>query len=70
MAKKILRMFGGELVPSSSLPRWIADELKEEGLISAVTRGSRYSYRLTDVEACSRYIKDKYPSGTAFERRI
>ena len=70
IARKVLRMFGGESLPSSSLPHWIADELKEEGLISAVARGSRYSYRLTDVEACRRYVKDKYTSGTALERWI
>ena len=70
IARKVLRMLGGELLPSSSLPHWIADELKEEGLISAVTRGSRYSYRLTDIETCRRYIKDKYTSGTALERWI
>lgn len=63
-------MLEGEPIPSSLLPRWIVDELKEEGLLSAVTRGSRYSYRLTDIEACSKYIKDKYTSGTALERWI
>lgn len=63
-------MLGGEPLPSSSLPRWIADELREEGLITVIARGSRYSYRLTDVEACRRYVKDRYTSGTALERWI
>lgn len=63
-------MLGGETIPSSSLPRWIVDELKEEGLITAVTRGSRNSYRLTDADACDRYIRDNYTSGTAIERWV
>lgn len=70
MAKKLLRMLKGETIPSSSLPRWIVDKLKEEGLIAAVIRGSRHSYRFTDVEACARYIGDNYTAGTSLERWI
>ena len=34
------------LIPSSLFPRWFADELKEEGLLSVITHGSRNSYLL------------------------
>lgn len=67
VANRLLRMLGGETVPSSSLPRWIVDELKEEGLITALTRGSRNSYRLTDADACRRYVTDNYTNGVPLE---
>ena len=35
VAKKLLYMLEGRALPSSSLPRWIVDELRIEGLITA-----------------------------------
>ena len=64
VAKKLLYMLEGRTIPSSSLPRWIVDELRIEGLITGITSGSRISYRLTDSVAFSRYISDNYTSGT------
>ena len=70
VAKKLLYMLEGRTIPSSSLPRWIVDELRIEGLITGITSGSRISYRLTDSVAFSRYISDNYTSGTSLERWI
>lgn len=60
VAKKLLYMLEGRTLPSSSLPRWIVDELRIEGLITGITNGSRVSYRLTDTVAFGRYISDNY----------
>lgn len=70
IAKKLLYMLEGRTLPSSSLPRWIVDEFRIEGLITGITSGSRISYRLTDSVAFSRYISDNYTSGTSLERWI
>lgn len=70
LAKKLLLMLEGGIVPSSSLPRWIVDELRVEGLITGITRGSRISYRVTDAGSCKRYIADNYTSGTSLEKWI
>ena len=70
VAKKLLLMLEGGTVPSSSLPRWIIEELREEGLITGITRGSHISYRMLDAEVCSRYIAGNYTSGTSLERWI
>ena len=58
VARKLLYMLEGKTLPSSSLPRWIVDELRIEGLITGITNGSRVSYRLTDSVAFGRYISD------------
>jgi hypothetical protein len=34
ICRKVLRLIQGETLPSSLFPRWFADELKEEGLLS------------------------------------
>lgn len=60
----------GETLPSSLFPRWFADELKEEGLLSVITHGSRNSYRLLNVEASIRYVKNKYTGGAELSRWI
>ena len=70
IAKKLLYILEGRTLPSSSLPRWIVDEFRIEGLITGITSGSRISYRLTDSVAFSRYISDNYTSGTSLERWI
>ena len=41
IAKKLLYMLEGRTLPSSSLPRWIVDEFRIEGLITGITSGSR-----------------------------
>ena len=51
IAKKLLYILEGRTLPSSSLPRWIVDEFRIEGLITGITSGSRISYRLTDSVA-------------------
>lgn len=70
VARKLLHMLEGGTVPSSSLPHWIVDELRLEGLLTGITSGSRVSYRLTDEVAFSRYIADNYTSGNSLERWI
>ena len=70
VARKLLYMLEGKTLPSSSLPRWIVDELRIEGLITGITNGSRVSYRLTDSVAFGRYISDNYTYGTSLERWI
>lgn len=70
ICRKVLRLIQGETLPSSLFPRWFADELKEEGLLSVITHGSRNSYRLLDVEASIRYVKNKYTGGAELSRWI
>lgn len=70
IAKKLLRMLKGETVPSSSLPHWIVEVLKGEGLITGITRGSNIVYRITDTVAFRRYIADNYTSGKSLEKWI
>ena len=70
VAKKLLYMLDGRTLPSSSLPRWIVDELRIEGLITGITICSRISYRLTYSVAFDRYISDNYTFGTSLERWI
>lgn len=69
ICRKVLRLIQGETLPSSLFPRWFADELKEEGLLSVITHGSRNSYRLLDVEASIRYVKNKYTGGAELSRK-
>lgn len=38
IAKKLLYILEGRTLPSSSLPRWIVDEFRIEGLITGITR--------------------------------
>lgn len=70
ICRKVLRLIQGETLPSSLFPRWFADELKEEGLLSVITHGSRNSYRLLNVEASIRYVKNKYTGGAELSRWI
>lgn len=70
ICRKVLRLIQGETLPSSLFPRWFADELKEEGLLSIITHGSRNSYRLLNVEASIRYVKNKYTGGAELSRWI
>lgn len=70
IGRKVLRLMQGETLPSSAFPRWFADELKEEGLLSVITHGSRNSYRLLNVEACIRFVENKYTGGAGLSRWI
>lgn len=48
--KKIGRMLEGEALASSVLPQWMADELKQEGLLGVTANGSRKVYRIIDAD--------------------
>lgn len=50
IAKKIGRMLEGEALASSVLPQWMADELKQEGLLGVTANGSRKVYRIIDAD--------------------
>ena len=63
IAKKISRMLDGEALASSALPQWMADELKQEGLLGVTANGSRKVYRTIDADACVRYVKNRYTGG-------
>lgn len=68
VARKVARLLQGETLPSSSFPRWLADELQAEGLMTVVTHGSRIAYRLLNVDASIQYIKNKYTGGAELSR--
>lgn len=52
-------LLAGEQVTGSKLSSKLVDELMAEGLLSVVTRGSRKSYRVRNIEALKRYLIDK-----------
>ncbi len=70
IAEKINRMLNGEALASSALPQWIADELRQEGLLSVASQGSRKSYRVIDADACVRYIMSRYTGGAELDQWI
>lgn len=70
IARKMLRLLGGERLPASMLPAWITDELTEEGLLCAVSHGSRRSYRVLDGSALEDYLRRRYTGGADLSRWI
>lgn len=61
--EKIMQMLKGQSVPSSSFPQWLANELKREELLNAVSHGSRVSYLVSNPQSCRLYLKNKYTAG-------
>ena len=63
----IQALIAGEQVADSKLSSKLRDELLAEGLLSVISRGSRKSYRVRDVEALKRFLIDKDESYRVFE---
>lgn len=61
--EKVIRMLKGQSVPSSSLPPWLAKELRGEDLLTAVSHGSRVSYLLSNLQSARNYFKNRYTAG-------
>lgn len=66
----IQALIAGEQVADSKLSSKLRDELLAEGLLSVISRGSRKSYRVRDVEALKRFLIDKDESYRVFEMRM
>lgn len=67
-ARKIQRMLEGATVPSSSFPFRLAEDLRDEGVLEAVVRGSTCAYRAGDVEALRQCVERRYTGGVALSR--
>ena len=52
MARLVLKMLGGELIPYTKFDGLIANRLMDEGIITIVPRGSKRSFRMIDPEGC------------------
>lgn len=67
MARMVLKMLGGELIPYTKFDGLIANRLMDEGIITIVPRGSKRSFRMIDPEGCRIYISQNYTSGMELE---
>ena len=63
-------MLEGEQIPSSTLPKSVAMDLRNEDLLGAVSHGSRASYYLIDSAATRQYIESRYLNGNSIENWI
>ena len=59
ISASIQALISGETVASSKLSKGLLRELMNEGLLQIITRGSRKSYRVRDIDALKRYLIDK-----------
>lgn len=55
----IQALIAGEQVAGSKMNSKLLDELLAEGLLLVIRRGSKKSYRASDIEALKRYLIDK-----------
>ena len=69
-AKKLLRMLDGEQIPSSSLPKTIVSDLRNEDLLGVVSHGSRSSYYLLKRNEARQYLENFYLNGCSIENWI
>ena len=67
MAKRVLKMLGGDTVSYTQFEGAIADGLLNEGIIAIVSRGSKRSFRMIDPEGCRIYLAQNYTSGMELE---
>lgn len=67
MAKRVLKMLGGDTVSYIQFEGAIANRLVDEGIIAVVSRGSKRSFRMIDPEGCRTYISQNYTSGMRLE---
>lgn len=67
MAKRMLKMLGGDTVSYTQFEGAIADRLVDEGIIAMVSRGSKRSFRMIDPEGCRIYLAQNYTSGMELE---
>lgn len=67
MAKRVLKLLGGDTVSYTQFEGAIADGLLDEGIIAIVSRGSKRSFRMIDSEGCRIYLAQNYTSGMELE---
>ncbi|WP_291597062.1 DUF7281 domain-containing protein [Bacteroides sp.] len=67
MARQVLKMLDGNLIPYSKFDGLIANTLMGEGIITIVSRGSMRSFRMIDPEGCRIYLAQNYTSGMELE---
>lgn len=67
MARRVMKMLGGDSVPYIKFEGAIARGMVEEGLITVVSRGSKRSFRMLDSEGCRIHISQNYTSGMKLE---
>ena len=67
MARQLLKMLDGNLIPYSKFDGLIANTLMDEGIITIVPRGSMRSFRMIDPEGCRIYLAQNYTSGMELE---
>lgn len=65
--EKIRLILEGKTVPSSLFPSWLAEELKQEGLLYPEVHGSRVSYKTADPAGCRRYLEHTYTAEKKLE---
>ena len=70
MAKRMLKMLGGDTVSYTQFEGAIADRLLDEGIIAMILRGSKRSFRMIDPEGCRIYLAQNYTSGMELEEWI
>ena len=57
---KLIRLAGGEALPASSLKGDWFDQMQAEGILVAVTHGSRKSLRVADTSSFRNYLASQY----------
>ena len=57
LIKKLIRLSKGETLPSSELKGDLFEQMRTDGILVAITRGSRKSFRAIDEESFNTYIK-------------
>ena len=57
LIKKLIRLSKGETLPSSELKGDLFEQMLTDGILVAITRGSRKSFRAIDEESFNTYIK-------------
>lgn len=67
MARQVLKMLDGNLIPYTKFDGLIANTLMDEGIITIVSRGSMRSFRMIDPEGCRIYLAQNYTSGMELE---
>lgn len=60
LIEKLLSLSKGEAVPASGLKGDWIDQMREDGVLTIVTHGSRRSYRCSDKQLFLNYLEEKH----------
>lgn len=60
LARKLLRLLGGEDIPAGQMKGSEVEALLQEGFIVSISHRSRRSYRMNDPAACRMYLASNY----------